>query len=94
MYNLSYNNYCNRMNKANDEKKEKIEKLQREIKEKTKDKFDELLDHINNEYLTKVENIVIEYDWKEIPKEVDKNDVIYRVHTQNKGHHRIQNTKI
>ena len=36
------------MNKANDEKKEKIEKLQREIKEKTKDKFDELLDHINN----------------------------------------------
>ena len=71
-------------------KKKKIKKLQREIKEKTKVKFDELLDQIKNEYLTKVENIVIEYDWKEIPKEVDKNDVIYRAHTQNKGHHSIQ----
>ena len=92
MYNLSYNNYYNRMNKANDEKR-KDWKVTERNQRKAKDKFDELFDQINNEYLIKVENIVIEYDWKEIPKEVDKNDVIYRAHTQNKGHHRKQNTK-
>ena len=39
---------------------------------KRKDDYDKIFNHINQEYWTITENIVLEYDWKKIPKKVHK----------------------
>ena len=51
----------------------KIEnKNYRDKPRKIKDNYDKIFNHINQEYWVNIENIVLEYDWKKIPKEVHK----------------------